>query len=380
VDNIAEALAKPGDSNQVVTETIASLARLGLLRNSPTSFDEDVVAALAHFQQSRGLSATGVLTRSTYRALEEARWRLGDRNLSVTPGALMRGDDVTTLQQRLTEMGFDCGRIDGLYGALTESAVKDFQRQVGLASDGIVGVGTYKALIRLIGTVKGGAPANLRDEYLVRRRGPALNGKVIVLDPSFGGEAKGCEAFGLNEAQIVFDVAQRLEGRLSALGVRTFLTRGKETNPSELDRIDFANRSGADLVISIHLEQQKNSIASGVATYYYGVDAQEIHSVVGEKLATLVQREISARTDLVNCRTHARTWELLRLTKAPAIRVDLGYLTNESDATKLARAAFRDTLAEALVVAIQRLYLAVEEDAATGTLSIADLRKAGLRK
>ena len=380
MENPAEALAKPGDSGQVVTEVIASLARLGLLRNSPTSFDDDVVAALAHFQQSRGLSATGVLTRGTYRALEEARWRLGDRNLSVIPGALMRGDDVTTLQQRLTEMGFDSGRIDGIYGPLTESAVKDFQRQVGVASDGIVGVGTYKALIRLVGTVRGGAPATLRDEYLVRRRGPALNGKIVVLDPSFGGSAKGCEAFGLNEAQIVFDIAQRLEGRLSAFGVRVFLTRGKETNPSESERIDFANRSRADLVISLHLEQHKNPIASGVATYYYGSDEHEIHSVVGEKLATLVQREISARTDLINCRTHARTWELLRLTKAPTIRVDCGYLTNEADATKLARAAFRDTLAEALVVAVQRLYLAVEEDAATGTLSLDDLRKAGLRK
>jgi N-acetylmuramoyl-L-alanine amidase len=380
VDNSAEALAKPGDSGQVVTEVIASLARLGLLRNSPTSFDDDVIAALAHFQQSRGLSATGVLTRGTYRALEEARWRLGDRNLSVIPGALMRGDDVTTLQQRLTEMGFDSGRIDGIYGPLTERAVKEFQRQVGLASDGIVGVGTYKALIRLVGTVKGGAPANLRDEYLVRRRGPALNGKIVVLDPSFGGSAKGCEAFGLNEAQIVFDIAQRLEGRLSALGVRVFLTRGKETNPSESERIEFANRSGADLVVSLHIEHHKNPIASGVATYYYGSDEHEIHSVVGEKLAKLVQREISARTDLINCRTHARTWELLRLTKAPTIRVDCGYLTNESDATKLARAAFRDTLAESLVVAVQRLYLAVEEDAATGTLSLADLRKAGLRK
>ena len=380
MENTAEALANPGDSGQVVTEVIASLARLGLLRNSPTSFDDDVVAALAHFQQSRGLSATGVLTRGTYRALEEARWRLGDRNLSVIPGALMRGDDVTTLQQRLTQMGFDSGRIDGIYGPLTEKAVKDFQRQVGLSSDGIVGVGTYKALIRLVGTVRGGAPANLRDEYLVRRRGPALNGKIVVLDPSFGGSAKGSEAFGLNEAQIVFDIAQRLEGRLSALGVRVFLTRGKETNPSESERIDFANRSGADLVISLHLEQHKDSIASGVATYYYGSDEHEIHSVVGEKLATLVQREISARTDLINCRTHARTWELLRLTKAPTIRVDCGYLTNEADATKLARAAFRDTLAEALVVAVQRLYLAVEEDAATGTLSLDDLRKAGLRK
>ena len=103
---VDEVLAQPGENSHVVTEVITSLSRLGLLNNSPTSFDDDVISALAHFQQSRGLSATGLLTKSTYRALEDARWRLGDRNLSVIPGALMRGDDVTTLQQRLTEMGY----------------------------------------------------------------------------------------------------------------------------------------------------------------------------------------------------------------------------------------------------------------------------------
>jgi N-acetylmuramoyl-L-alanine amidase len=92
-----------------------------------------------------------------------------------------------------------------------------------------------------------------------------------------------------------------------------------------------------------------------------------------------VQREICARTDLLSARTHAKSWDALRLTQCPAIRVDLGYLSNSGDLERLSRPDFRDTLAESFIIAIQRLYLAAEDDAKTGTLRISDLRKAGIR-
>ena len=64
------------------------------------------------FQQQRGLNITGIIDDVTARALEEARWKLGDRSIYLQETPLMRGDDVATLQSRLTEMGFDCGRVD----------------------------------------------------------------------------------------------------------------------------------------------------------------------------------------------------------------------------------------------------------------------------
>ena len=102
--------------------------------------------------------------------------------------------------------------------------------------------------------------------------------------------------------------------------------------------------------------------------------------MVGERFASIVQREICARTDLLNCRTHEKTWDLLRLTKAPTVRIDLGYASNSGDAERLSRPDFRDVIAESVVIAIQRLYLASEDDAKTGTLRLSDLRKAGIRK
>ena len=319
------------------------------------------------FQQARGLSVTGLVDEVTARALEEARWKLGDRSLNLQEPPLMHGDDVAALQSRLTEMGFDCGRVDGIYGPRTELAVKDFQKSVGATVDGKCGPATIIALIRLTKIVSGGAPSVLRESANQKNRGPALANKTIVLNPD-------------GDDPLVYDVAVRTEGRLLALGASVFLTRGEKNNPSESERIAFTNNSNADLMISLHEDSYKNENAHGAATYFYGSEAHGVHSIVGERFASLVQREICARTDFANCRTHAMTWDLLRLTKAPAVRIDLGYKTNPGDIGRMSRPDFRDVIAEALVIAIQRLYLAAEDDAKTGTLRISDLRKAGIRR
>jgi N-acetylmuramoyl-L-alanine amidase len=321
------------------------------------------------FQQERGLHVTGELNESTLRAFEEARWKLGDRSLYLQQSPYMRGDDVAALQARLTEMGFHCGRVDGIFGLMTEAAVKEFQKSVGVVVDGKCGPATIIGLLRLTKIVSGGAPAALRESALQKNRGPALANKVIVIDP---GSAD-------YEKEIVYDIAQRLEGRLLALGASVFLTRGTQNNPAEAERIAFTNKSGADLLISLHIDSHTNSEAHGVATFFYGNDQHGVHSIVGERFASLVQRELCARTDFLNCRSHAKTWDSLRLTSAPAVRVDLGYISNEGDAARLARAEFRDTVAESFIIAIQRLYLSVEDDAKTGTLRISDLRGAGIR-
>ena len=263
-------------------------------------------------------------------------------------------------------MGFNCGRVDGIFSVESESAVKEFQKSVGVKVDGHCGPATIMSIMRLKKMVSGGAPLQLRDATTRAERGPALSGKVIVIDPS--------------DATDIFDLAQRLEGRLIALGVNVFLTRTSSSTPRESERIEIANLTNADLVISLHQDRYMNSKAHGVATYYYGSDSHGIHSIVGERFATLVQREICARTDLLNCRIQAKTWDLLRLIKAPIVRIELGYETNPGDVRRVADPELRETVVEALMIAIQRLYLSAENDAKTGTLKISDLRKAGLRK
>ncbi|MBD0293026.1 MAG: N-acetylmuramoyl-L-alanine amidase [Jiangellaceae bacterium] len=367
-----------GDAGPAVAEIRAKLARLGLLSDSGSDrFDEELDRAVRQFQQERGMSADGVVGPATYRVLDEARWRLGDRLLSYVVANPQVGDDVLALQQRLTELGFEVGLVDGVFGPRTGEALREFQRNVGLPADGTCGPGTFKALARLTPIVTGGRPDNLRAVEALRQAGKRLPGKIVVIDPGHGGQDRGNVGHGLEEAALVEDLAARVEGRLAATGVHTYLTRGVTT--AELDeysRAQFANDAGANLVISVHVDAHPNPAASGVATYFYGSDRLDrpgINSAIGEMLAGLIQREVVVRTGLTDCRTHAKTWELLRHTRMPAVRVELGYLTNHDDAARLAHPGFRDVVAEAIVVAVQRVYLPSHEDAQTGRLRLHDL-------
>lgn len=340
-------------------------------------FDERVDRVVRAFQQHRGLIVDGVVGPQTYRVLDEARWRLGDRILSHVPGSLISGDDVLLLQQRLLGLGFVVGRADGLYGLQTEHGVADFQRNIGVPPDGTCGPATLKALSRLTPRVQGGRPNALRAEERIRSAGPALSGKVIVIDP--GVTVAGDPDLARRASQITLDLARRVEGRLVATGVQAFLTHaaGDLSNvPSEAERADFANRTGAHLCVSLQVDASGNPEACGVSTYFYGLDAHGVRSTAGERFAGLVQREIVARTDLVDLRSHPKTWDLLRRTVMPAVRVDVGYLTSERDAARLADPAFRDVVAEAVVVAVQRVYLPPEADTRTGVLHLSELRDA----
>ena len=142
-----------GNSGPAVAEIRSLLERIGLLAVDPvagTSYDEHVELAVRNFQQQRGLTVDGVVGSSTYRRLDEARWSLGDRVLNHRPGNVMAGDDVFTLQQRLLDMGFKVGRVDGYFGPETEEALRDFQRNLGLPPDGTCGPATLKAVKKLV--------------------------------------------------------------------------------------------------------------------------------------------------------------------------------------------------------------------------------------
>jgi len=172
-----------GDSGDVINQLTTTLQRLGYLQSPTQIFDSGVEDAVKAFQQSRGLSATGIVDATTSRRLDEAKWKLGDRTLRLDVKSLMRGDDVAQLQTRLVEMGFNCGRVDGIFGPLTEGAIKEFQKSIGVKVDGVCGPGTIIGLMRLMRTVTGGAPTELRAQADREKRGPALADKVIVIDP-----------------------------------------------------------------------------------------------------------------------------------------------------------------------------------------------------
>ena len=381
------AVLRRGDCGSAVLEIRTALAALGLLGNpdedlstgrhaAADMFDDDLDHAVRAFQQRRGLLVDGIVGEATYRAIKEASYRLGARTLAHQFGAPMYGDDVATLQSRLQDLGFYHALVDGYFGLQTHNALMSYQREYGLAPDGICGPETLRSLYFLGSRVTGGSLHAIREEERVRRSGPRLSGKRIIIDPGRGGGDQGTVVSGaqgpISEADILWDLASRLEGRMTAIGMETFLSRPVNHSPADTERAATANTVGADLMISLRFERHPSPAANGVASFYFGSSHGSV-STIGRNLADFIQREVVARTGLLDCRTHGRTWDLLRLTRMPTVQVDVGYITSPRDTAMLATRECRDAIAEGILAAVKRLYLLGKNDRPTGTFTFAEL-------
>ena len=107
-----------------------------------------------------------------------------------------------------------------------------------------------------------------------------------------------------------------------------------------------------------------------MASYYYGTGSGA-SSTVGEQFANLARREVVARTGMLDLGSHPKTWDLLRMTRMPAVRLDCGYLSHPVDRLLLLDARVRSAIAQAVLAAVQRLYLPADADPPTGTFTAA---------
>ncbi|MGO2165032.1 N-acetylmuramoyl-L-alanine amidase [Corynebacterium casei] len=383
-----------GDQSARVAEARATLARLGMLPNysgdvsdwkrqkfseEDKHFDSELSAIVKAFQQSRGIIPSGNIDDLTLRELRQASYKLGTRVLSYQPNNALVGDDVSQLQKQLQELGFYMQRIDGHFGSSTHDALQEYQLNYGLQQDGVCGPATIRALSLLGRRITGGSAHNIQERERVRNAGPKLAGKRVVIDPALGGANKGQQVKGrfgmISEEEIIWDLAERVAGRMIAAGMEIIYSRTRMDDPSIKDRADIANAFDADLVISLSCDEYQNDKANGVATFYFGSEMGST-SMIGETLSGYIQREIVARTELGNNNNHARTWELLRMTRMPVVQVVLGYMTNPHDVSVLTNPTKRDDIAESIVVAVKRLYLLDNDNAPTGTYNFAELLRA----
>lgn len=347
------------------------MARLGLEVGSLSTqeYDRTFELAVRQFQQVRGVLCDGVLGAETFAELEHARYQLGDRVLRYDPVKPLRGDDVILLQQRLAGLGFYVGRIDGEYGALTDSAVKELQMSLGTKVDGITGPQTLRGIEAIHRHQDTGNLFALQEQARVAASGTSLAGRTFVIEAAttvvdFVNLPMNTVQSALEE-ELTLDIARRLEGRLEAVGAGAILLTGDSVEVNKADQL------GADAVITVTADVSKSRLANGIATFYFGHEQHpQMNSPIGSKLAGLIQSETTARTGMLDCRSHARTWQSLKRLHTPKVHVVAGYLTNENDLNNLEDAHVRDAIADGIAAALQRVYVREDADPETGTLNI----------
>ncbi len=345
-----------GDEGDDVRDVQARLAGQGH-RTEPDDagrFGPNTEAAVRTFQQARGLVVDGIVGAGTWTELVDAGYGLGDRTLYLHYPYL-HGDDVGELQRRLDALGFDPGRHDGIFGDHTERALREFQRNVGLPEDGIVGATTIQAFQRLKTGVEGPGRASVREAESVSRLETSLLGALIAIDPGHGPEEPGgVGPTGLTEAEATLEIARELERELRTRGAEPVLLREGRDDPSIRDRAEVANREGVEVVLSIHLNTNRGPGAEGASVFYFG--RAESVSLTGQRLADVILDELTARMGLTDGRTHPKAFPMLRETRMPAVQIEPCFITNPREEALLREEAFRKDIAIAVAEALERFF------------------------
>lgn len=157
-------IVKKGDSGAAVEDVQRKLNKLGYLkdRQIDSFYGDKTAEAVIKFSKDKGLKPVDEVTEKIWAKLVDASFKLGDRNLFLRI-PYFHGNDVLELQKALGSLGFQVRHYDGNFGPSTEKALRRFQVNMGLPSDGIVGSKTFIALKNLQFTWSEKTPLKNRD-------------------------------------------------------------------------------------------------------------------------------------------------------------------------------------------------------------------------
>jgi N-acetylmuramoyl-L-alanine amidase len=345
-----------GTRGEAVLDIQARLAMLGYAIDPREHglFGTTTERAVRQFQERRHLIVDGTVDDHTWGQLVEAGYAVGDRVLYLRYPPF-RGDDVRAVQASLNLFGFDAGREDGIFGDRTGRAVHDFQRNVGLPPDGIVGATTLEALGRLRPVGPGPGRSMVREGEALRRLSATLRGARIAIDPGHGERDPGVTGpSGATEASATFQLATALAEDLESRGAVPLLLRTADSNPTPAERARAANEAGVEVLVAVHVGGGEDAEAGGAAAFYYG--REDWHSRAGRRLAELIQRAVTEQLGLKDAGVHPKVLPMLRETQMPAVHVEPCTITNPREEAMLRDESFRRDIARAIADAIERFF------------------------
>ncbi len=301
-------LYRVGDQGPAVRDIQDRLAALSFDPGADARavFGEGTCNAVSEFQRAKGLDADGIVGPITWRALYEAGYRLGDRILFMRR-PMMRGEDVAELQSRLNSLGFDTGKVDGIFGPDTERAVVDFQHNRHLAEDGKMGPEVVTE-IHLVtrGEMKEGRQA-IREREWLRMLPETVAGARIFLD---------ADCRDHDESSAAWEAASAAALAIQEAGGVPMMSRSNDIQLPERLRANRANRMGSDIIIAFRINRDGDD-----CVFYFA--SEHSTSQAGEALANALALTVGGRVE-------GRASAMLKETRAPAAVVAMRTLDEKT--------------------------------------------------
>lgn len=183
--------------------------------------------------------------------------------------------------------------------------------------------------------------------------GAPSSGKKIAIDAGHGGSDTGAIGNGLLEKEINLSIALKVESLLKQKGIQVVMTRNNDTFISLDGRVAKAVNANADSFVSIHTNSSTSPDPSGTETYYSTAATRSENS---KQLATFIQNRLYPALGTKDRKVKTADFRVIYKTPLPATLVELGFISNSSDSSKLASGYYRNKAAEAIALGIEDYY------------------------
>ena len=168
----------------------------------------------------------------------------------------------------------------------------------------------------------------------------------VVIDAGHGGTDFGGMHSGLNEKDLTLSIINKIKALHNNENVELFFTRNEDELVSLNDRVQKINEIKPDLVISLHVNNNKNPESNGVEVY---VPKDLAHTVKSEELANKFLGLLVDKTSLMSRGVKTAPFLILKKSNCPTILAEVGFMSNYSDRKIITSDENQNRVAQAVI-------------------------------
>ena len=155
-----------------------------------------------------------------------------------------------------------------------------------------------------------------------------VKNNVVVIDPGHGGLDTGALRGNVLEKDLTLEIALRIKNCLQEMGMKNvIMTRSIDKTLTLDERVQIANNNNADIFVSVHINASVKSEINGIETHYYSENGYDV--------AKVIHKELMENVNATDRGLFKSKFYVINHTEAPAVLLELGFISNEQERSSL---------------------------------------------